>query len=323
VSYLGATIPSVGNYDVALLELAGRQHFVVGRDQLREIGSNKQLALRMAKGVLERIYEDAYRVAGSPKTWQQLIMAATFAGGKLSVASFRSAAQLWNLPGGEEILEIPSQRTRRARHDGIIPHESFFLTERDVTYIDNIPVTRPARTVNDLGLLVETGIWAPHDLDAMLLEATRRNLVDAASVWAEWERLGRNKRPGGEAVEQLLQRFVPPIGATNATEPEVRLLHLVRRAGLPEPVLQHRLWLSATRWVDLDLAWPEAKIFAEFDPYKWHGSRVTYMETIARRLDVETLGWRGVPVTDDELDTGAPRALSLLGTLLGASIGAL
>jgi len=313
---------AVGNYDVRLLELAGRQHFVVGREQLREIGSNKQLALRMAKGVLERIYEDAYRIVGSPKTWQQSLMAATFAGGKLSVASFRSAARLWNLPGGEEILEITSPRNRRARHDGVIPHESYFLEERDVTYVESIPVTRPARTVNDLGWLVESGVMTPSDLDATMMEATRRNLVDSASVWAEWERLGRNKRLGGDAVEAMLQRFVPPIGGVGSTQPEVRLLGLVRAAGLPEPVLQFRVWLSPTRWVDLDLAWPEFKLFAEFDPYKWHGSRLDYMKTIARRLDVEALGWRGVPVTDDELDAGAPRAIALLTNLLGASIAA-
>ena len=71
---------------------------------------------------------------------------------KFSVASFRSAAQLWQLPGGDEVLEITSLRWRRARHEDVIPHESHHSSDRDIAYVDNIPVTRPARTINDMGL---------------------------------------------------------------------------------------------------------------------------------------------------------------------------
>ena len=84
-------------------------------------------------------------------------MAACFAGGKLSVASFRAAAHSSYLPGGAEIVEITSPRHRRARHTGVIAHESRHLTDLDVMYVDNIPVTRTARTINDLGLLIEQG----------------------------------------------------------------------------------------------------------------------------------------------------------------------
>jgi len=315
LSHLAAMIRRVGSYDKRLLELAGHQHYVVGRSQLLELGHPKKIEYRLKNGSLERIHRSAYRVAGSPRTWRQSLTAACFAGGKFSVASFRAAAKLWDLPGGEEVCEITSLRHRRSRHDGVIPHESRFHSERDVTYVDGVPVTRPARTINDLGLLVEEGTFTAAELDEVMHEAVRRDLVDVASVWREWERLHGRIRPGGDAVAEMLERFVPPVGK-RPTRPELKLLQLVRRAGLPEPVLQFRVWLSETRWVDLDVAWPEWKVFAEFDPYKWHGSRHTYMQTIARRLAIENLGWRGVPVTDDELDAGAPLALGLLASLL-------
>ena len=149
-----------------------------------------------------------------------------------------------------------------------------------------------------------------------MLEAVRRNLVDVGSVWAEWEQLGATFRVGGTA-ETMLKGFVPPSSGLS-TKPELRLLQLVRDAELPEPVQQFRVWLSPTRWIDLDLAWPDFKVFAEFDPYKWHGDRTRYRATIARRLEVESrFGWRGVPVTDDELDAGCPLAIPLLSDLLG------
>ena len=248
----------MGSFDEKLLWIAGRQHFVVGRGQLLDIGDAKQIEYRLRRGILERVHRSVYRIAGSPRSWRQDLLAACFAGGKLSVASFRSATRLWDLPGSTELCEVTSPRHRRARHAGVIPHESRFLQERDVTYVDNIPVTRPARTINDLGLLVETGEMTSQNLDHAMLEAVRRDLVDARQVW-----------------------------------------------------------LSPTRWVDLDLAWPERRVFAEFDSYKWHGNRDAYMKTIARRMEIEArFGWRGVPVTDDELDAGCPLAIPFLRDLI-------
>jgi hypothetical protein len=87
---------------------------------------------------------------------------------------------------------------------------------------------------------------------------------------------------------------------------------LLRAAGLPEPIPQYRVALSATRSVRLDYAWPDAKVYCEFDPYKWHGGRDKYMSDSARRLELADLGWFGVPVTDDELDSGARLSTRLL-----------
>jgi hypothetical protein len=63
--------------------------------------------------------------------------------------------------------------------------------------------------------------------------------------------------------------------------------------------------LRGKRWCQLDFAWPEMKVYCEFDPYKWHGGQYKYMLDATRRLELANLGWYGVPVTDDELDSGA------------------
>jgi very-short-patch-repair endonuclease len=320
VSHPVGKLSAVGKYDEHVMALAGQQHFVVGREQLLEIGTPRQIKTRLHRGTLERVFESVYRVAGSPKTWRRDLTAATFAGGKLSVASFRSAAALQYLPGGEEFLEITSQRHRRARHEGVIAHESRHLTELDVMYIDNIPVTRPARTINDLGLLVETGELAPKVLDHALHDAIRRNLVDVARVWREWERLGGTIRPGGKAIERLLKHFVPPKRDTDSS-PEIQLLQYIRIAGLPEPVPQFRVWLSPTQWVDLDFSWPLIKIFFEFDSFKYHGNRDKYMRDAERRLKLREQGWDVIVVTDDELDSGCKLAMSVARQLIANADG--
>jgi hypothetical protein len=301
----------VHDFDRRMLDLAGLQHYVVTHDQLREFGSSRQIVSRLGAGVLESVHESVYRVAGSPTTWHQQLLAACFATSGVSAASFRSAAQIWSLPGGQEIVEITSPRHDRAQLADVRTHESFFLADLDVTYIDAVPVTWPARVICDFGLLVTRGELPIDTLELAMHEALRRDLLDVARVWREWERLGRGRRPGGGVIEQLLTRFVAPVRKPDTT-PEVRLLQLMRTAGLPEPVPQHRVALSASRWYQLDFAWPHARVFCEFDSYKWHGSRTRYMRTTRRRLELERHEWYGVPVTDDELDAGAPLAIAVL-----------
>ncbi len=299
------------DFDRRLLDLAGRQHYVVTRDQLLEFGTRRQVEHRLKKRPLERVHQAVYRVAGSPRTWHQDLTAACFASSGANVVSFRAGAQLWGLPGGSETVEITSPRHRRVQSDQVRTHESRFLGDLDVTHLDGIAVTRPARIICDLALLVARGELRPSTLDLALQEALRRDLVDLPRVWREWERLGGILRPGGRVVQELLANFVAPVHKTDSTA-ETQLLQLLRAAGLPEPTPQHRVDLSPTRWAKLDFAWPDAKVYCEFDPYKWHGGRDKYMRDSTRRLELADRGWLGVPVTDDELDAGARLATQLL-----------
>src|SRR5689334_9858699 len=67
------------DFDRRLLELAGPQHYVVARGQLLEFGSARQIEYRIQTGLLERVYEGVYRIAGSPRTWHQQLLAACLA----------------------------------------------------------------------------------------------------------------------------------------------------------------------------------------------------------------------------------------------------
>src|SRR5258708_6262555 len=199
------------DFDKRLLELAGSQHYVAARAKLRECGTEGPIEYRLATGRLQRVHEGVYRVVGSPRTWHQQLLAACLASSGANGVSFRGGALMWDLPGGAEIVEITAPRHRRMQLDGVRVHESYFLTDLDVTYLHGIPVTRPARVLCDLGLLVERGELSPSTYELAFQEAIRRNLVDIPRVWREWERLGGTFRPGGRVVQDMLQSFVPPI----------------------------------------------------------------------------------------------------------------
>src|SRR5690348_13954280 len=90
--------PDRKNFDRRLLELAGRQHYVVARGQLREFGTERQIDHRLKKRQLEPVHEGIYRVVGSPRTWHQQLLAACLSSSGANVVSFRAAARMWDLP---------------------------------------------------------------------------------------------------------------------------------------------------------------------------------------------------------------------------------
>jgi hypothetical protein len=301
--------------DVAILEIAARQHSLVRRDQFLERGTLDQLKRRLRTGALVREYGGVYRIAGSEQTWEQGELAACYAGGKLTVASCRAAARLQGLPGGANLVEITTLRHRRWNYPGVIVHESRHLSELDTMVIDAIPVTRTARTLCDLAGLVELGELQRRTLDHALLEAVRRNIVDVRSVWRTHERLGGTVRLGGETILHALQGFVAPLRKPE-TSAESLLLALIRDHGFPEPDAQFWLRLPNGEWIRLDYAWAGFKIGFEFDPYKYHGDRERYEKNASRTRLMQAIGWDRVTVTDDDLNAGIPESAAALRQLL-------
>ncbi len=300
--------------------LAGfaRSHFgVVTRSQLFDLGfSPQQIARLCGSGRLERIFESTYLVGGAPPSWRQHLLAACWAGGVRSVATHRSAAALWNLPSGEEILEVTGPRWRRPRHTGIVAHESRQLGAIDVTVVDGaIPVTRPARTILDLCSLAARGVVSLPTVELALQEAIRRDLLDIALIGARWQQLGGERRLGGIDAMRLIDRWLPNSARTDS-RPENILLRIFAEAGLPDPVPQFKVWLGPDEFVVLDFAWPEQRVAVEFDSYRYHGGRLKHDADNRRSLRLRARNWHLVAVTDDELDGGCDNALPLLSQLL-------
>ena len=209
------------DFDRRLLELAGRQHYVVTRDQLLAFGTARQVEHRIATRRLVHVHETVYRVAGSPRTWHQQLLAACSRAPAPTRSRSGRPRQLWELPGGDEIVEVTAPRHRpHAVRTTSRMHESFFLTDLDVTYLHGIPVTRPARGDLRPGAPRRARRAPPDDLELALQEAFRRDLVDLPRVRRELERLGGVVRPGGRVVEES-PRQLRPAGRKTDSTPEV------------------------------------------------------------------------------------------------------
>lgn len=270
----------------ALSALARRQLALATRAQLLDLMSANELEHAIASGQLERAGHAVYRVLGAPETWEQHVLTACFVGGRESVASFRTAARLWALPGidSEDPLEITTPTRRRSRIPGVTVHDSFILDGWHVTRRRSIPVTSAARTLCDL-----TACWPPWQVEKAVDEALRRKHVTLRRLKIVFLDLAHRGRRRSTVMRAILEARLP--GFDPGESPmEAQLVRWIASAGLPRPVQQHRVVVEGTSY-RLDLAYPELKIGIEYDGWDVHRPRSAFVRDRARQNPLEILGW--------------------------------
>src|SRR5438309_351106 len=139
-------------FDRAIGLIAARQHgvFTYG-DVVAASGTRQMVWRRVTAGRWLSLGRGVYRMAGTPATWRQRLLAAVLAAGQGAVASGRSAAALWGLPGFREgPLEI--SRPEGLGHRPVLgaQRRPCHLPDHHVTVVDGIAVTTIERTLFDL-----------------------------------------------------------------------------------------------------------------------------------------------------------------------------
>jgi very-short-patch-repair endonuclease len=258
-----------------------------------------EIGRRCQTGEWVVLYYGVYRMAGAPPTWKGDLIAACWAGGFRAAASHRSAAALWNLAGARRTTaEITCPRWRRAQHDGLVVHESTKLERIDMALVDGIPVTTPERTLLDLGATCH------HTVVEMAMDAAeRRGLVTNASVREVLRRLSRRGRRGVRTLRAVLDARAGR-NAVPESEMETRLVQLLRRQGLPDPVLQHEIRAGTHVVGRVDAAYPDVKLALEYDSFTHHSGRQALVLNSERRNRLLALGWTTITVTAVDVQNG-------------------
>lgn len=165
-------------------------------------------------------------------------------------------------------------RARADRHVHRIPSTAGWVSE-----CAGFPVTTPPRTWRDLA-----GVLAP----AALL-AVSDQLLARWCTRAELE-AHLAGRPGGRGAARA--RRVLPVADPLAESPMESVLRwLLHGAGVPAPVLQHRVVDRAGVVVGrADLAWPERKVLVEFDG-DVHREREVFVRDVRRQNRLIADGW--------------------------------
>jgi len=186
----------------AVAELAASQHRAFTRSQAADLNFDRtRIATAKRQGWLTEPYPGVIVMAGGDVSWHQRVMAATLADGGHAVASHRAAARLHQLDGFEQcdVVEVSVTRGHRWRRGKeVIAHHVATLDSCDHVAIDGIPCTGLARTLADLGAVVE-----PMRVRRALTDARRRGTS------LRWIQLTADRlhRPGPSGAAVLLRQL--------------------------------------------------------------------------------------------------------------------
>jgi very-short-patch-repair endonuclease/predicted transcriptional regulator of viral defense system len=266
----------------AVWKLADKQHGVVSRSQLRELGMGPAaIRHRLERGKLHRLMPGIYAVGRPGVPDRGRWMAAVLACGPNALLSHRSAAALLGLR--REVARmtevvVPADVVRR--HPGIhVYRRAVALPPREPTtgrgapralrprIVDQIPVTAPAVTLVDLATCLDDG-----RLEAAINEADHLNYIDPDSLRLAVDGLGR--RPGACRLRDLLDT-TSLVLTTSKLE---RLFRpLAAQAGLPLPRTQAQLGRNR-----VDFYWAELGLIVEADSLRYHRTPFTQVADAKR-----------------------------------------
>ena len=279
----------------AVARLASRQHGVIARFQLLQLGvSDDAIDRWIAAGRLQPLFRGVYAVGHRAVTEAGRWMAAVLASGDGAVLSHASAAALWELARDHGVAHTTTAGYAETR-PGLRVHHSR-LQDDEVTIRDRIPVTTPARTLLDLA-----AASTRKDLERALRQAEFHRRVDRDAL----ERLLR-RHPGKRGVARLraVLDAVRP-GEITKSDFEIAFLAFAERHRLPRPLTNY-----PAPWGEVDAAWPELRLALELDSRRAHDSDGAFVRDRARDREALVAGWRVVRAT--HLDRGLARQLRAL-----------
>lgn len=295
--------------DAEIARLARRQHGVVGRRQLLDLGIGEDaIDHRLAKRRLHRLQPGVYAL--SPRLVPRLgrWMAATLASGPDAVLSHHSAAALWGLRSySERAVDVTIQHKstsskRILRHHAALPAD-------EVAVKEGIPVTSVPRTIFDLA--------ATEPLDEvkrLLREMEFRELWDPLSLWDMVERY-----PGRRGIRKVISALEglkdEPVGEQK-NPLEERFAPFCRRHRLPLPHLNHPIAVGGKQF-QVDCHWPGTNQIVELDGWQAHKSRSAFREDRARDRRLAAAGYTITHITWNQLEDEPLEIASDLRALLG------
>jgi hypothetical protein len=272
---------------------ASRQESLVTWQQLRSAGaSEKSIAGLVRRGWLVRERPAVYSFVGAPRTWRHQLLGAVLSAGRGAVASHSCAATLWefrHLP----YLTFEVSVDDRCHHDidGVTVHRVMTLPDDDVTTVGGIPVTTFERTLVDC-----TTALSPFQLSTNLDDGLRRDVASLRRLRECVERLASGPGRRLSVIRSLLDDR--PTGYhPGGSRSERRILDVLRHAGLPLPVQQHRVRVDGKTYY-LDFAYPQRRAFIEYYGLAWHGTPSAVVYDSERISALTTLHWQPLLFTD-------------------------
>lgn len=291
------------SHERQLTQLATRQHGVVARDQLLNLGLGRgAIDARVRSGRLHVIHRGVYMVSRTRIGQRGHWLAAVLAYGDEALLSHGSAAALWGLMRGSgSVTDVTSWRGRPGRR-GIRLHRSQ-VKPSERARRDGIPVTCPARTLLDVAEVVDSDRFA-----RVFEEADRLGLLEMRVLEELCE--AAEGRRGVTACRQMIAAATAPV--TTRSTLEDRFARFCRERRLPAPTLN-----VVVLGFEVDALWPERRLIVELDGFAYHRHRGAFERDRARDATLQAAGYRVLRLTHRRITTEAETIVAELSRLLG------
>lgn len=285
--------------DRLISELADRQHGVVSHEQLLALGLGRgAINARLAAGRLHPVFRGVYAVGRARLTGDGRWMAAVLACGKGAVLSHATAGARWGLlatTSDRTHVTVPGRGGRASRDRIVIHRPRLTPTAGEVTTLEAIPVTTPARTLLDLAATSRTRI-----LVRAVERAEELRLFDLRAVEVVLE-----IHPTHRGTRRLRHAIADHEPVLTRSELERRFLELCRSQGLPRPEVN-----SVIAGAEVDFLWRSAGLVVETDGFAHHRSRRAFESDRIRDARLARAGLRVLrfsyrQVVDDPLSVAA------------------
>lgn len=273
---------SKSQLDLAIGELAERQHGLVTRAQLLELGlGGRAIDHRLERHRLRPVHRGVYTIGHRLLSRDGHRMAAVLACGHDAVLSHFAAAALWEIRESSRI-EVTTRTAHRLKRQ-VIVHRAALPPDERTTH-RGIPTTTVPRTLLDLSAVVR-----PDALRSALRQAEQLRLTDPLSLHDLANRYPR--RPGLAAIRALLEEA--SIGANIVrSELEERFQAFLLKAGLPLPKTNQRV-----EGYEVDCVWPEQRLIVELDGRAVHDTGQAFERDRVRDRVLTAAGWHVIRVT--------------------------
>jgi hypothetical protein len=293
--------------DAAIADVAAKRYALVSRDDLVRLGATrKQIRHRKAAGRLEELSPFVFRMPGSPRTPHQTLLAAVIDAGRTAVATRRSGAAVWGVPGyrfGPPEVLVKRGGDHRARL--AVVSETSWLPPHHVTERDGIPVVTLPRLCFELASTEHPKRVERTVDNALLMGMTVDSLAEVVGT------LAKRGRPGSVLMHDVVRDRADDWYTPPASELEARFRDLCRQNGIPEGIRQ--LNAGGTDWVGrIDVSYPDIRLLVELDSRRhW---QVLLEAEADRRRDAELVaaGWRVLRLTWDMVVNHPEETLRLL-----------
>lgn len=302
---------STSSRDRSLLgELLRKQHSVIARDQALSYGmSTNALQYRIRPdGPWQTLLRGVYVAQTGTPTSDQRDMAALLYAGPGSVITGRAALRRLGVRSpriADVDVLVPAGRQRRS---------SGFV--------------RVLRTNRMPGLFCVEG-QIRFALAARAVADTARSLADLRGVravvadsvqqgWCGLAELAEELRGGPAAGSAWLRQTLAEVTDGIRSTAEADLHDLIKRAGLPVPVFNARLYAGTELIAVADAWWPRQRVATEVDSREWHFSPEEWERTLRRHARMTARGILVLHFTPNQIRTEPAQVVAVIRAALDA-----